>query len=772
MYYRIIKDDVLKSKGVTLATLLFIVAAAALVASGAALAAQLFGAVDALMEAARTPHFMQMHAGELDRASLERFASLNELVEDYSAGEFLNISGARFSLGSKTLADSVQDNGLWTQKAGMDLLLSLDGEMIRPVDGELYVPLAYLKDGTAALGDEASVAGRRFRVAGFLRDSQMNSPLASSKRFLVSEGDFEALRADGSVEYLISFRLKDPAALGAFEAAYAESGLPANGPTLSYPLFRLINAVSDGLLAALLTLSGALTVCISLLCVRFTLLAKIEEDYREIGVMKAIGLRLATIKRIYLAKYAAMAALGGAAGWGLSLAFRRPLLAGLKQSMGEGAGAGLGPALSALGASLVALSIVCYVSLALGRFRRLSAAEALRFGAPADARAGANRPRLSRSRVLGVNTLLGIKDVWARKRLYAVMAIVMAAATFMAVVPTSLYSTMASPGFSAYMGVGECDLRLGVQQAEDIPARAAAIAEALRADPAVLSSVALTTKALWTTDPSGARIRLKVELGDHRSFPVLYSDGVPPTGPGEIALSAMNAADLRKATGDAMVIYDGSSYRKLRVSGVYGDLTNGGKTAKASFEAPEAEAMWAAAYAKLRDPSRAAEAAERYATAFPYAKASDIGEFVRQTFSATLDSVKTAAYASVAVALAVAALISYLFMRMLIAKDRRPVAIVKALGFSEADLSAQFAVRSILVLAVGVSVGVLAADTLGESLAGAAITSFGAAAFRFTGDPLVTYLAIPAGLVLSSALASYVGARGAGRAAFVDHLKE
>lgn len=760
MYYRIVKDDVLKGKGVALATLLFIVAAAAMAASGASLAAQLFGAVDALMEAARTPHFMQMHAGPLDRGPLERFARENPLVEDYFAGEFLNINGARFVIGGESLAGSVQDNGLWTQRAGFDLLLGLDGEPLRPAPGELYAPLAYLRSGAAALGDEASVAGRRFRVAGFVRDSQMNSPLASSKRFLVSEEDFEALRGEGAVEYLISFRLKDPADLPAFEAAYAEAGLPANGPALSAPLFRMINSVSDGFTAALLMLATAVAVGVALLCVRFTLLAKIEEDYREIGVMKAIGLRVSDIKKIYLAKYAFMAALGSAVGWAAAAALRGPLLSGLRQAMGEGAGARLGPAFAALGAAAVGAAVIAYVNAALGRFKRLSPADALRFGAPAGRAArGLGLPRLSRSRLLGANALLGVKGLLADFKLYAVMVAVIAAAGFIAVVPARIYGTISSPGFSAYMGVGECDLRLDVQQADDIPGKAATLAAALDADPSVGSSAVLVAKALWAVDRTGARVRLKTELGDHAAFPALYAAGGPPTGADQIALSAMNAAGLGKAVGEVLIVDDGSGPRGLTVSGVYGDLTNGGKTAKAAFDAPLAEAMWAVAYAELVEPAGAAAAAARYAAAYPWAKASDIAEFVRQTFSATIASVRTAAYASAALALLVAALISYLFMRMIRAKDRREDAIRWALGFTAADLSIQYALRAALALLGGVILGVAAAEILGEAIAGAAIRSFGAAAFRFQGGSAVAYLAMPLGIAAASFAAALFGGR-------------
>ena len=40
---------------------------------------------------------------------------------------------------------------------------------------------------------------------------------------------------------------------------------------------------------AVILLVSAAAVLIALLCIRFALLAEIEEDYREIGVMKALG---------------------------------------------------------------------------------------------------------------------------------------------------------------------------------------------------------------------------------------------------------------------------------------------------------------------------------------------------------------------------------------------------------------------------------------------------------------------------------------------------
>jgi len=335
MYYRIIRNDILRNKAITLTTMVFVAAAAMLVSLAAILIINLSGAIDTLMTRAKTPHFMQMHSGPMDIGQLAAFAAQNGDVAEFQVLEFINVDGARIVFEKSSLADSVQDNGFSVQSEKFDYLLDLDGNMIRVSDGEIYVPICYMQDGSTKVGDTVEVFGREFIVGGFLRDSLMNSLLASSKRFLVSRNDFMGIGELGNVEYLIEFRLKDISALGAFENAYTSAGLDANGPTLTYPLFKTMNAISDGLMIAVILLVSVLVVMIAFMCIRFTLLAKIEEDYREIGVMKAIGLRVSDIKKIYLAKYAAIAAVGSLLGYTLSFVFRDMLLENIRLYMGE-----------------------------------------------------------------------------------------------------------------------------------------------------------------------------------------------------------------------------------------------------------------------------------------------------------------------------------------------------------------------------------------------------------------------------------------------------
>ncbi|MGE8000068.1 ABC transporter permease [Lysinibacillus sp. NPDC093190] len=772
MYYRIIRNDISKSKLITLTTTIFVAAAAMLVSLSAILIVNLSGAIDSLMNQAKTPHFMQMHSGDIDTVRLANFAEQNSNVDEFQVLEFLNMDNGQIILGDRSLANNVQDNGFSIQSEKFDYLLDLDGNIINVSDGELYVPINYMKDNTTRVGDKAIIGGKEFTVAGFLRDSQMNSMLSSSKRFLVSQNDYAEIKSHGSMEYLIEFRLKDLSALGEFETAYASAGLEANGPTITYPLFKTLNALSDGIMIAVILLISVLVVAIAFMCIRFTLLAKIEDDYREIGVMKAIGLRLSDIKKIYLAKYTAIAAGGSILGFALSFIFKDILLENIRLYMGESENSSFAAALGIIGILLVFLAIIAYVSGVLRRFRKISAAEAIRFGTSQEKNAGAKRFCLNRNKLFNTNIFLGIKDVLARKRLYATMLAVLIISAFIIIVPQNLYNTISSTSFIKYMGIGNYDIRIDIQQTDHISKKSVEVLKSMNSDSSISKYTILTTKTFKTKKEDGSEENIKIELGDHSIFPIEYTKGRAPAVENEIALSALNADEMSKKVGDIITVVMKGKDIKLTVSGIYSDITNGGKTAKAVFIDTSEGIMWSVICAKLTDKSLVDKKISDYADRFTFAKISNIDEFVTQTFGSTIKSVGKASIAAIAIALVITVLVTLLFMKMLVAKDRYSIAVMKALGFTNKDITIQFASRAVFVSMIGIFLGTLLANTLGEVLAGAVISSFGASSFSFSVNPLSAYVICPLMMVCSVLITTIIGTSGAGKIKISENIKE
>ena len=88
---------------------------------------------------------MQMHTGSIDESMIKEFAESRSGVQDLQICCFLNLNNSEITLGSHSLADSTQDNGLSVQGEGFDYLLGMDNELPDVRQGQVYVPVCYRK---------------------------------------------------------------------------------------------------------------------------------------------------------------------------------------------------------------------------------------------------------------------------------------------------------------------------------------------------------------------------------------------------------------------------------------------------------------------------------------------------------------------------------------------------------------------------------------------------------------------------------------------------
>ncbi len=750
---------------------LFIMIAALLISSTSVLVVSLSGAMDSLMQAAKTPHFMQMHAGALDFSRLEDFVQNDDNIEAYQVVEFLNIGNEKISLGSNRLTDNVQDNGVTIQNKLFDFLLDANNSVPSVSSGQIFVPSTYMRRYHLQVGDLVHIDEMTFSIAGFLRDSQMNSSLSSSKRFLVSETDYAKLESLGTVEYLIEFRLHDISQLGNFEQHYHEAGLEANGPTITYPLFRMINALSDGLMIAVIVLISILVILIAFLCIRFTLLTKMEEEYQEIGMMKAIGLRISDIRLVYSIFYSVITGFGCLLGYCAALALRPFFLENIRIYMGEGQNNALLELVAVLSVLIVFLIIMAYVYRVLSHIKKISAADAIRYGFTQDQCRNIRFFRLRTLRFLHDNVYLGLYDVLSKKGVYASMLFVVVLAVFIIILPLNVYSTVSSDSFISYMGVGQCDLRLDIQQTDEIGKKTAYIANILGQDTDIERYSVLTTHGYQVKQDDGTKKRLKIELGDHTVFPLLYSEGKIPQAANEIALSVMQAKELGKRIGDHLLVLVGERELDLVVCGLYSDVTNGGKTAKAAFIDESKEVMWSVVNVSLFEKSLLEKKKTAFQQRFSYAKVSDIQDYLLQTYGTTLFALRKARFVAFGISLVITALISYLCMKMLLAKDGNAIALMKIVGYSSLDIRVQYLTRSVSIAIIGILLGTCIANTLGQGLMKQLIARYGVSSFHFVVDPLQSYVAAPLILVLVLVATTLFATCNAGKVDIAEHIR-
>lgn len=763
---RMLRKDFLRKKLITVVVFAFIFLSALLVASGTNLIIELSNSLDALFTRANTPHFVQMHAGPLDQAEIDSWAAANDMVTDQQTVEMITVDGSNLYLGESQNPEvnSIMDISFVIQNEGFDFLLDLDNDIIQLSPGEIAVPVYYSQQRDLAIGDEVRVnTGAEemiFAISAISRDSQMNPAIVHSKRFLIHEQDYASLREYiVETEYLIEFLLVDDSQISTFVSAYQASDLPKIGPAVDKGLFRTINSLSDGLVAGVVILISLLLIVIAILSLRFTLLATIEEDTREIGVMKAIGIARSDIKRIYLAKYVVLGAAAALLGYLTSLLLNQVLSANVLLYIGSASKNVLQTALPLVAASSIFLIVTISILVILRRFNRISAVEALRSGSVGESMRSIPMLNLKRGRVLNINAYLGVRDVLQRSRLYGLLAFVFFFCAVIIIIPIHFLTTIQSPTFISYMGIGQSDIRIDLRQSEDVADRFDSTLAYLTDDPDVAKLSPLVTSQFTVMQSDGTLETLNIETGDLSLFPLDYVRGTAPQQENEIALSYLNASEMEKQIGDTVTLVIEGQEREMVVSGNYQDVTNGGRTAKATLPYNPQTVLWYTVNLNLASDANIEEKVLEYSQIFDPARVTDMAGYVSQTMGNTVQQLRTVTVVTVIVGLAVSLLITSLFMILLITRDTNQIAIMRSLGFSLRHIRTQYLTRALFLLVFGIVLGTLFANTLGQQLVSVVSSFLGASQIRFVIDPLQAYVLYPLLLMVTVAVTTILSTR-------------
>ena len=766
---KILRKDFQRKKIISIVVFAFILLSALLVASGANLIMDLSSALNALMAKSKAPHFVQMHAGELDQAEIDRWAAANSLVKEQQTMEMITVDGSTLYVGDSETAEenSIMDISFVTQNRSFDFLLDLEDEVIQLSPGDVAVPIYYMQQDDLKIGDTVSIRDgafeRIFTITAFVRDAQMNPAIVHSKRFLVHADDYAALRDHfAETEYLIEFLLTDAGQVDTFSQAYQSSDLPKKGTAVDRNLFKTLNGLTDGIVAGVVIVLSLLLMIIAVLCLRFTILATIEEDTKEIGVMKAIGIARGDIRRIYLAKYAVMGVLASVLGYLAALFIGPALSANITLYIGQASKGLLQHAVPLVAAGGIGLMVFVSCAVVLRRLSQITAVEALHAGTIGESARNLPALDLKKSRLLNVNVFLGFKDVIQRFKLFGLLCFVFFFCAFVIIVPVHFLTTIQSPNFISYMGIGQSDIRIDLRQSDDMTDRFERMVTYLADDPDVERFSPLVTSQFTMIGSDGAPETIKIETGNFSIFPLDYVKGTAPEQEQEMALSSLNAREMEKGVGDTIMLLVERQEQAMTITGIYQDVTNGGRTAKAVLDYDPNNVLSYAVSLDLVSQSqvRIEDKVHEYSEAFYPARVTDLEGYLAQTLGNTIEQLKMVTMVAIAVGLAVAVLITSLFLSMLTSKDASQIAIMRSLGFSLRDIRVQYLSRALVLLSLGILLGTIFSNTLGQRLVSALWSFMGASQIKFIIDPLKAYILLPLLLMLTVSITTLINMVG------------
>lgn len=777
MFQRLIKNDLKENKVSMLVIGLFLLLTLTLSFAATRLTVSLTSSIERFVETAKSPHLLQMHSGSVDQERLQNFVQQHPEIASWQLTDFVNVEGSAIRINEKnSLQDSSQDNGFSSQNQNFDFLLDQNNQPAQPRPGQVYIPLYYYNSGKIKIGDQIRVGKLQLTVQGFIRDAQMNASLVSSKRFLISQTDLQILKTEAfaSNENLIAFRVHKLSQISTIEQAYKNAELESNGPPMiTYPTIKMINGFNDALVILVMGLLVVAIIGITFLCMRFALLTKIQEELQQIAVMKVMGLPQSFISRVYLTKYYFCLALATIAGWGLSFLLSSPFKKQMALSMGQSPTPFYSYLLEMLVALLLCLLVFWLTARPLSSFKKKTPGQALRLASSNSLTATPSTPKMGLPSIPFLDRpYFALKTILSHKKLYLTMLVIVSLISWLILLPASLYSTVMDKNFIQYLGAGQADVLVDISQTDDIDTKAAQLLKELQADKDIAEINQYQSQNFSYQDQQGQTQQLRVTLGNHAGFPVKYSQGRYPKNEHEIALSKLKAEELKLKVGDSLTLTVDGQARKLKVVGIYSDLTYGGKTAKAVFVTKQAQTLNSLTTIHLKDASNKTQKINEWKKRYSNYKLTDVEDFFHQTFDDTLAMLRLIQTSVFWTGLGIVFILMTLFVYMILTKDQADLALYRMLGFGTERLSSYYLLAVCFILMLALAIADLLLLSLGQEVCSLLLNSFGISKLQLIINKSLTFLWTPLALLLSGLTAAHISLRALNKLEIGRYLKE
>ena len=303
-------------------------------------------------------------------------------------------------------------------------------------------------------------------------------------------------------------------------------------------------------------------------------------------------------------------------------------------------------------------------------------------------------------------------------------------------------------------------MRIDLRQSDGIAERFDRATAYLARDADVARFAPMVTSQFTMVDRHGVREDINIEIGDFSLFPLDYLEGGAPTRDYDIALSFLNAQDMGKRVGDSLTLLVNGQEQTLTVSGIYQDVTDGGRTAKAVLPFDPENVLWYTISLDLKPSVDINAKVHEYSETFSPARVTDLEGYLQQTFGNTIAQLRNITLVAIGVGLLVAMLMTSLFLNMLIARDASQIAIMKGLGFSLQHIRVQYLTKAMSLLALGIMLGTVFSNTLGQRLVSVLWSFMGASHIKFVIDPARAYVLLPLLLMLAVSITTIISIAG------------
>ena len=753
MYLRILKKDLKRKKTMNVILLIFVILAATFIASSANNLITVNGALDNFFEKANVPDywFATTNASDLER--FEEFAKENGY--DYNISRLIQIEPKNVLVEGKKF---VHSNTLTLSTlGGIKVFDKNDTEITHINDGEVYVANYMFRseendfhEGGKIVINQGGVE-KEFTIKGYAKDAVFGSDMFGVGRFLISENDAELFNYDG----VTIFNAVDISTVS----------------TVDCPKLKMMY-IMDILIAAILLVVSVCLILISMVILRFIINFTIAEEFREIGVMKAIGIKNSAIRGLYIAKYFAIAVIGTAVGLGLSFPFSRIMLNGITEKIVI---SGEDNFLINIGAAILAgAAVVLFSYLCTRKIRKFSPIDAIRSGETGERFKKKGILRLGKSHI-PTAPFMALNDIFSGIKSYVSMIIIFILGTLLVIIPVNTINTLRSDNMMTLFSATKSDHVISQNTLfnpnEDnkamIERKFSEVREMFAEngiDVDVFQEIMFQTNI--SKDAKRTNLSALQGKGGVTADMYTYLEGTPPQNVREVALTCITADRIDAKIGDDVEIKVGDDTRTYTVTAIFQSMMNMGEGMR-FHQDTELDYNYALGgvgiqvnYKDNPDKAVLAERKELLEKLYPDAKVFTSGEYVSYMMgdvAGQLDSMKALI---LGIILGINALVALLMVKSFITKEKSEIALMKAIGFKNNPLTVIQTMRIGIVLLISVIVGALISSPLTPLIITPIFKMMGAYSITYDIRAVEVYVVYPLIMLGITALAAFISAQG------------
>ena len=700
--------------------LLFMILATMFVSSSVNNIIKVTTALDSYFEMADVPDYFAIVMNKNCAIDIDKTVRSASAVERYAMENVLSLSPENFIYEDGDIV--VEGMNLLQSDICMNYFLS-DGSILETVrQGEFYMTEGEADALGVDVGDRLTIecngVRREFVLADKIKDALLGSKSVTDYRYIISKEDFESfLSAENTEKYyggkLVYIYSSDmETALPQIKPLAENSNLAMDRAMMRFLYFF------DMMVVGILLIVSMIFIMIAFVVLRFTISFTLSEEFREIGVMKAIGIGNRKIRGLYLVKYIGLSVIGAAIGLALSFPFGKMLMGVSSPNMIVG---NQSPVVVNIVCAILVVAVIlwfCYGC--TGRVKKLTPIDAIRNGQTGERFRKKSLMSLGKSR-LPMSPFLALNDMVSSPRRYGIISLTFFLCLSLLLMLSATVSTINSDSLAASLGWADCDVYLDSKitaecMMEDGHEKLEKHLDEMEQTLARHGIPAKCYKEMMFFLPvsfgenEGNNICILQGTGSTMDM-YEYTAGTAPQNIDEIAITRIAADQLNATIGDTVTIktIDGDKeyiisafFQSFNSAGSdirlhtdayinYGQAGSGGDTQITFTDHPD-----------RKEIERRIKEIQRI---FPdYGNIRSCAEAVADMIgiAGTLDAVKSLV---VVLTIVLSALITVLMERSFIAKEQGEIALMKAIGTRNGKIYAYHALRFIFVGMIAVIIG-------------------------------------------------------------------